>query len=88
MVDWSEPFSFLFHAIKFFILLNWDVLFQNSAQFLHKELPVRLAQRVSGFRSLPFIVGVNPDIAEVHELYIRAFHILNSVPPVSADPPQ
>ncbi|OQV23417.1 [3-methyl-2-oxobutanoate dehydrogenase [lipoamide]] kinase, mitochondrial [Hypsibius exemplaris] len=54
----------------------------SSAQYLQKELPVRLAHRVAGFRSLPFIVGCNSEIAEIHELYIRAFHILNSVPPI------
>ncbi|XP_076344533.1 branched-chain alpha-ketoacid dehydrogenase kinase-like [Tachypleus tridentatus] len=49
----------------------------RSAQFLHKELPVRIAHRIAGFRSLPFIVGCNPVIVSVHELYIRAFFILS-----------
>jgi len=52
----------------------------RSAQYLHHELPVRLAHRIAGFRSLPFIVGCNPSILAVHELYIRAFHILNDFP--------
>lgn len=54
----------------------------KSAQYLWKELPVRIAHRVHEFRSLPFIVGCNPTILEVHELYIRAFNILNSHPPI------
>lgn len=52
----------------------------RSAQYLHKELPIRIAHRIAGFRSLPFIVGCNPTILAVHELYIRSFHILNDFP--------
>ena len=37
----------------------------RSCQYLHKELPVRIAHRVAGFRGLPFIVGCNPTILEV-----------------------
>ncbi|XP_041348387.1 3-methyl-2-oxobutanoate dehydrogenase [lipoamide] kinase, mitochondrial-like [Gigantopelta aegis] len=55
----------------------------RSAQYLHKELPVRIAHRIAGFRNLPFIVGCNPIILQVHELYIRAFHILSEFPPVT-----
>merc|ERR1719290_116966 len=54
----------------------------RSAQYLHHELPVRIAHRVAGFRSLPFIIGCNPSILAVHELYIRAFHILNDFPEI------
>lgn len=54
----------------------------RSAQYLHKELPIRIAHRIAGFRSLPFIVGCNPAILAVHELYIRAFHILNDFPEI------
>lgn len=55
----------------------------KSAQYLHKELPVRVAHRVSSFRSLPFIVGCNPTILSVHELYIRTFYLLTDFPAVS-----
>uniref|UniRef100_A0A8C7KXS7 Protein-serine/threonine kinase n=1 Tax=Oncorhynchus kisutch TaxID=8019 RepID=A0A8C7KXS7_ONCKI len=34
----------------------------SSAKYLHKELPVRIAHRIKGFRSLPFIIGCNPTI--------------------------
>ena len=37
----------------------------RSCQYLHKELPVRIAHRIAGFRGLPFIVGCNPTILEV-----------------------
>jgi len=55
----------------------------RSAQYLHKELPVRIAHRVAGFRDLPFIVSCNPSILSVHELYIRAFHLLTEFPPIN-----
>jgi len=54
----------------------------RSAQYLQKELPIRVAHRIANFRSLPFIIGCNPTILSVHELYIRAFHILNNSPEV------
>ncbi|XP_052074373.1 3-methyl-2-oxobutanoate dehydrogenase [lipoamide] kinase, mitochondrial-like [Mytilus californianus] len=54
----------------------------KSAQYLYNELPVRIAHRIVGFRGLPFIVGCNPTILQVHEMYIRAFHILFKHPPV------
>ncbi|XP_045620984.1 LOW QUALITY PROTEIN: branched-chain alpha-ketoacid dehydrogenase kinase [Procambarus clarkii] len=56
----------------------------KSAQYLQKELPVRIAKRVLAFRSLPFIVGCNPIILGVHELYIRAFNILNNYAPITS----
>ncbi|XP_022085742.1 3-methyl-2-oxobutanoate dehydrogenase [lipoamide] kinase, mitochondrial-like [Acanthaster planci] len=55
----------------------------RSAQYLHKELPVRVAHRIAEFRGLPFIVGCNPTILQVHELYIRAFHMLSEFPQVT-----
>uniref|UniRef100_A0A672Z5P6 Protein-serine/threonine kinase n=1 Tax=Sphaeramia orbicularis TaxID=375764 RepID=A0A672Z5P6_9TELE len=54
----------------------------SSAKYLHKELPVRIAHRIKGFRSLPFIIGCNPTILQVHELYIRAYHMLVDFPPI------
>lgn len=54
----------------------------RSAQFLQKELPVRIAHRISEFRRLPFIVGCQPLLLAVHELYIEAFHRVTQIPPV------
>uniref|UniRef100_A0A3B5MXU2 Protein-serine/threonine kinase n=1 Tax=Xiphophorus couchianus TaxID=32473 RepID=A0A3B5MXU2_9TELE len=54
----------------------------SSAKYLHKELPVRIAHRIKGFRSLPFIIGCNPTILQVHELYIRAYHMLSDFPQI------
>ena len=55
---------------------------QRSAQYLQVELPIRIAHRIAHIRNLPFIVGCNPSILSVHELYIRAFHILNDFPEI------
>ncbi|XP_033853162.1 3-methyl-2-oxobutanoate dehydrogenase [lipoamide] kinase, mitochondrial-like isoform X2 [Acipenser ruthenus] len=54
----------------------------KSAHYLHKELPVRIAHRIKSFRGLPFIIGCNPTILQVHELYIRAFQKLSEFPPI------
>ncbi|XP_051632208.1 3-methyl-2-oxobutanoate dehydrogenase [lipoamide] kinase, mitochondrial [Manacus candei] len=54
----------------------------NSARYLQQELPVRIAHRIQGFRNLPFIIGCNPTILHVHELYIRAFQKLSDFPPI------
>jgi [3-methyl-2-oxobutanoate dehydrogenase (acetyl-transferring)] kinase len=55
----------------------------RSAEYLHKEMPIRLAHRITGFRGLPFIVGCNPSIFAVHELYIRAFNQITDFPAVT-----
>lgn len=55
----------------------------KTAQYLHQELQVRVAHRVASFRRLPFMVGCNPLILAVHELYIRTFYLLQHFPPVS-----
>ncbi|XP_032184147.1 3-methyl-2-oxobutanoate dehydrogenase [lipoamide] kinase, mitochondrial isoform X2 [Mustela erminea] len=45
----------------------------KSARYLHQELPVRIAHRIKGFRSLPFIIGCNPTILHVDEKLVRYF---------------
>ena len=47
------------------------LILQKGAQYLHRELPIRIAHRIAEIRSLPFIVGCNPFILSIHELYIR-----------------
>merc|ERR1712029_1337187 len=54
----------------------------KSAKYLRREFPIRISHRIEGFRNLPFIVGCNPTILAVHELYIRSFHILNDFPEI------
>ncbi len=47
-----------------------------SAQHTIRELPIRLARRVGGFRALPFIVGSNPFISKTARLYASSFETL------------
>ncbi|XP_015988349.2 3-methyl-2-oxobutanoate dehydrogenase [lipoamide] kinase, mitochondrial isoform X3 [Rousettus aegyptiacus] len=54
----------------------------KSARYLQQELPVRIAHRIKDFRSLPFIIGCNPTILHVHELYICAFQKLTDFPSI------
>ena len=56
---------------------------QRSAMYLQKELPVRIAHRIAGFRALPFQIGCNPTILSVHELYIKAFYMLTEYPNIT-----
>ena len=45
--------------------LNISSAFQKSAQFLQKELPIRIARRVVDFQKLPHIALCNPVIHDV-----------------------
>ncbi|KAG0047564.1 hypothetical protein BGZ83_007396 [Gryganskiella cystojenkinii] len=51
----------------------------KSANYVRTELPVRLAHRIRDFQNLPFIVGTNPHIEKVYELYWHAFDRLRQV---------
>lgn len=73
-------------------LTPWSVLYTGgaeteknllqSAQYLHRELPVRVAHRIKSFHSLPFIIGCNPIILSVHDLYIKSFKQLYNFRPI------
>lgn len=52
----------------------------SAAQFLHKELPVRFAQRVKYLDDLPFGINNDPVVLTVRDSYIRAFIDLTSLP--------
>ncbi|KAF8567452.1 hypothetical protein P879_03985 [Paragonimus westermani] len=54
----------------------------RSAKYIYKELPVRIAHRIMGFRTLPFIIGCNPTILSVHNLYLESFRKVTQEPPV------
>ncbi|KAF8930704.1 hypothetical protein BGZ47_000439 [Haplosporangium gracile] len=45
----------------------------KSANYVRTELPIRLAHRIRDFQNLPFIVGTNPHIELVYDLYWQAF---------------
>ncbi|KAI8346441.1 pyruvate dehydrogenase kinase [Mortierella sp. GBAus27b] len=54
----------------------------KSANYVRTELPIRLAHRIRDFQNLPFIVGTNPHIELVYDLYWQAFEKLSRVPEV------
>ncbi|KAF9409528.1 hypothetical protein BGZ94_001926 [Podila epigama] len=54
----------------------------KSANYVRTELPVRLAHRIRDFQNLPFIVGTNPHIELVYDLYWQAFHRISRVPDI------
>ena len=47
------------------VLPRWAQALITSAQFLHKELPVRLAHRVTQLESLPYGLSAKKDIIKV-----------------------
>lgn len=54
----------------------------RNAQFLHKELPIRLAQRIEELSSLPFGLASKSGVLEVKEAFTRGFeNLLNMNPP-------
>ncbi|KAF9081821.1 hypothetical protein BGX23_000411 [Mortierella sp. AD031] len=54
----------------------------KSANYVRTELPIRLAHRIRDFQNLPFIVGTNPHIERVYDLYWQAFEQLRTVPEI------
>ncbi|GLC46457.1 hypothetical protein PLESTB_001717800 [Pleodorina starrii] len=53
-----------------------------SAQFLHKELPVRLAHRVAELENLPYGLSAKKAILQVRDWYVESFRDLRSFPAV------
>ena len=51
-----------------------------AAQFLHEELPIRLARRVRELKKLPFGLGETEAIKEVRKLYERSFFQVRRCP--------
>ncbi|KXJ29018.1 3-methyl-2-oxobutanoate dehydrogenase [lipoamide] kinase, mitochondrial [Exaiptasia diaphana] len=56
----------------------------KSAQYLQKEMPIRIARRVVDLQQLPYIVLSNPVMHDVYELYLRAFSMLTKFPKVES----
>ncbi|CAG8829592.1 9544_t:CDS:1, partial [Racocetra persica] len=54
----------------------------KSGNYVRSELPVRIAHRIRDFQNLPFIVGTNPHLAKVYDLYWFAFEKLRKFPPI------
>lgn len=51
-----------------------------SAQFLHKELPVRLAHRVAELENLPYGLSAKSSILKVRDWYVESFKELRLFP--------
>lgn len=51
-----------------------------SAQFLHKELPVRLAHRVAELENLPRGLSLKPQVRKVRDWYVESFRELRAIP--------
>lgn len=47
-----------------------------NSQFLHRELPIRLAQRIQELYSIPFGLVENKNICYVRDLYMKGFQSL------------
>jgi len=45
----------------------------RTAQFLQKEIPVRVSKGIKRFQNLPFIILTNPKLTSTMESYIRVF---------------
>ena len=54
----------------------------KSAQYLHRELAVRLATCIALYNALPFIAGCNPHLQRVYEMYADALRKVHSFPPI------
>ena len=57
-----------------------------SAQFLHKELPVRLAHRVAELENLPFGLSAKKAVQTVRDWYVESFRELRAFPVVNDMP--
>mmetsp|Transcript_21064 Transcript_21064/g.25291 ORF Transcript_21064/g.25291 Transcript_21064/m.25291 type:complete len:384 (+) Transcript_21064:200-1351(+) len=53
-----------------------------SAQFLHKELPVRLAHRVAELENLPHGLSSKPNVLKVRDKYVDSFKDLRAFPKI------
>ncbi|KAG9459942.1 hypothetical protein H6P81_004450 [Aristolochia fimbriata] len=53
-----------------------------SAQFLHKELPIRIARRAIELESLPFGLSEKPAVLKVRDWYLDSFRDLRSFPDI------
>ncbi|CAG8456932.1 4360_t:CDS:2 [Ambispora gerdemannii] len=63
--------------------LSTETLLQ-SARYTRSKLPVRLARRVKALQNLPFIVGTNPYIKSVYQLYFNSFEIIRGFPEITS----
>ncbi|CAL5349574.1 unnamed protein product [Camellia sinensis] len=53
-----------------------------SAQFLHKELPARIARRALELETLPYGLSLKPAVLKVRDWYLDSFRDLRSFPEI------
>ncbi|KAJ9537131.1 hypothetical protein OSB04_029864, partial [Centaurea solstitialis] len=53
-----------------------------AAQFLHKELPIRIARRAIELESLPYGLSEKPAVLKVRDWYLDSFRDLRSFPDI------
>ncbi|XP_077218278.1 pyruvate dehydrogenase kinase [Tasmannia lanceolata] len=53
-----------------------------SAQFLHKELPIRIARRAIELETLPYGLSEKPAVLKVRDWYLESFGELRSFPDI------
>eukprot|EP01063_Lacrimia_lanifica_P013032 TRINITY_DN1969_c0_g1_i1.p2 TRINITY_DN1969_c0_g1~~TRINITY_DN1969_c0_g1_i1.p2 ORF type:complete len:405 (+),score=151.61 TRINITY_DN1969_c0_g1_i1:87-1301(+) len=67
------------YAMEFADTLTEQSLLTYS-QYLHKELPVRLARTIRDFQALPYIVGVNPHVEKIYAELSVTFNLVVAHP--------
>ncbi|XP_071703021.1 pyruvate dehydrogenase (acetyl-transferring) kinase, mitochondrial-like [Rutidosis leptorrhynchoides] len=55
-----------------------------AAQFLHKELPIRIARRAIELESLPYGLSEKPAVLKVRDWYLDSFRDLRSFPDIKS----
>ncbi|CAH9114899.1 unnamed protein product [Cuscuta epithymum] len=53
-----------------------------SSQFLHKELPIRIARRAIDLQTLPYGLSLKPAVLKVRDWYVESFRDLRSFPDI------
>lgn len=70
-----------FHSVTLQYLLKLEKYnLIEISRFMQIELPVRLAKRIKAIQDVPFIIGVNPYIKAVYDLYSNSFDVLSKFP--------
>ncbi|KAK5667436.1 hypothetical protein QVD99_006034 [Batrachochytrium dendrobatidis] len=72
-------------TLQYLLRLGRERDIRGLAEVVLYELPIRLARRVRAIQNLPFIVGVNPWIRDVYELYLDSFEQLSLLPEPKTD---
>lgn len=61
-----------------------EVKLITSANFVRREIAIRLAHRLADFQRLPFIVGTAPLLHDVYQLYWNSFNVLRQYPEIKS----